>query len=109
MSRKKTASKTQVIHDNNGVAFGADGVSFSVAKGLGEIWTTYAANCAGEPLNETGVDPEGFAFIMLNNGVVIVSDGIRGVGFLALDSAHRVIMEVNSYSEAKLLSARQKH
>ena len=42
------------------------------------------------------MNPEGFAFIMLNNGVVIVSDGIHGVRFLALDSAQRVIMEVST-------------
>jgi hypothetical protein len=108
MSKKKTASKAQVIHDDNGVSFGANGIPFGTANGLGEIWTIYAANCAGEPLGETGVS-DGIAFIRLQNGVLIASDGITGVRFFALDSNQYVIMEVGSYSEAKLHSGRRKH
>jgi hypothetical protein len=33
MSKKKTASKAHVIHDDNGVSFGANGIPFGTANG----------------------------------------------------------------------------
>lgn len=110
MSRKKTDSKAQVIHDHNGVPFGASGIPFGTANGFAAIWTIYAAHGADEPMGELGVS-DGIAFMRLENGVLIASDGINAVRFFALYSNQYVIKEVSSYSEAKLLSAsaRQKH